>query len=146
MIAVAPRGRRSARHERALHAARASMVSSAAMMNRCRTTTLPVLMLLAAIAGTTGCGASQQQIDPSCDQSCVTDGACTGGKGGCIATRDEDCRQSALCPGEGRCVAKKGLCVADSDEDCSKSEACKTKGLCKVRAGSCVATTEAAAE
>jgi hypothetical protein len=104
---------------------------------------VPLLLLGAAvIAAAGGCGASQPKIDPSCDQSCVTDGACTGGKGGCIATRDEDCRQSALCASEGRCVAKKGLCVADSDQDCQQSEACKKQGLCKVRAAACVAHSE----
>jgi hypothetical protein len=111
-------------------------------MKRWPTTFLPRMALLAATGGALGCSGSQQRIDPSCDQSCVTEGACTGGKGGCIATRDEDCRQSALCPGEGRCIAKKGVCLADSDQDCAQSEGCKKEGLCKVRAGSCVASTE----
>jgi len=92
--------------------------------------------------GLGGCGAHQQVPDASCDQPCVTIGACTQKGGSCIATRDDDCRQSALCPAEGRCVAKKGLCVAGKETDCKQSEVCKTSGQCMLRASACVSRAD----
>jgi hypothetical protein len=101
------------------------------------------------------CGAT---VDADCVQSavCREAGRCTASGGGCIATRDDDCKRSyesrsgrikagnssctspsgesvrtAMCRELGRCNDNGYAYLALSEEDCKASLACKEHGACK---------------
>lgn len=101
--------------------------------------------LLALGLASVGC-TKQMPPEQVCEQSCVSDGACTPASNGCIADSDSDCQQASVCSREGRCTAKKGVCIAGKDEDCAGAEVCKNGGECTARAGVCVVGDEAPAE
>jgi hypothetical protein len=73
---------------------------------------------------------------------CGYDGACTAVDGVCVATSDEDCRNSTYCHETGACGVGDGRCVPNSDEDCRGGQRCGWSGQCSFADGECMASSE----
>ena len=61
---------------------------------------------------------------------CKLSGYCTALGGVCVATSDDDCRQSLACRQSAACTAKDGECLLTSAQDCELSVLCKHGKQC----------------
>jgi hypothetical protein len=71
-------------------------------------------------------------------RACKFNGACTHSRNSCVATNDEDCRQSGGCA-EGRCHLVDGKCSA-TQAGCKASRSCEDEGRCTLKGDVCIAT------
>jgi len=77
---------------------------------------------------------------------CLVGGECTAKDGRCVATSDEECKQSSDCKEKGPCTAQNGVCVVGSDADCKQSDACAKDKYCVAKGDNCVVGDKTAAK